>query len=405
MSESASTGKHVFISYVHEDAARVDQLQQILERSLRTWRDTADLWPGQDWRTQIRRAIADDALVFSACFSLASGSKETSYQNEELTQAIEQLRLRPADSSWLIPVRFDDCQIPDRDIGGGRTLRSIHYVSLFGDNYSQEADRLVASIRRVLNRPPGQATESAPWDGSSPADRPERDFADLAPAIPARLTQRILALTDRLQTGTLLAVEATAERELSQATVTMTGISGPPGAATIPPPARLFWHPGRQASTIIAQGASTFINVVRTGPIPPGALIDSPDQDLPWSLQNGQWRIKLQLTATGYAARFLTAAFTVSPSNGIPCQRLEWTALTTEQQNRPANNSWPNFTRIILRGGPLDGQVGQHDRHPADYLAFAGNRWHTWKRLDPQAWRRDGHDDLPVYDYVGNTEP
>jgi len=80
----------------------------------------------------IRRAITDDALVFIACFSHKSLARNKSYQNEELTVAIEQLRSRRPDVPWLIPVRFDDCEIPDYDIGPGRTLRSIHRADLFG---------------------------------------------------------------------------------------------------------------------------------------------------------------------------------------------------------------------------------------------------------------------------------
>jgi hypothetical protein len=80
---------HAFISYVREDSAKVDQLQQMLEAArVRVWRDTADLWPGEDWRERIRHAITDDALVFIACFSLKSLRREKSYQNEELALAI-----------------------------------------------------------------------------------------------------------------------------------------------------------------------------------------------------------------------------------------------------------------------------------------------------------------------------
>lgn len=46
--------------------------------------------------------------------------------------AIEQLRQRSPRLPWLIPVRFDDCAIPDRDIGSGRTLSSIQRADLFG---------------------------------------------------------------------------------------------------------------------------------------------------------------------------------------------------------------------------------------------------------------------------------
>ncbi len=36
------------------------------------WRDTRDLWPGEDRRARIRAAITGDALVFLACWSQAS---------------------------------------------------------------------------------------------------------------------------------------------------------------------------------------------------------------------------------------------------------------------------------------------------------------------------------------------
>jgi hypothetical protein len=147
---------HAFISYVREDSEHVDQLQHRLQAAgIPVWRDTRDLWPGEDWRTMIRRAITDNALVFVACFSLRGLARRKSYQREELTLAIEQLRLRPPDDPWLIPVRLDECEIPDRDIGGGRTLTSIQCVDLFGDRADQDAERLITAIRRILTRQPG----------------------------------------------------------------------------------------------------------------------------------------------------------------------------------------------------------------------------------------------------------
>jgi serine/threonine protein kinase len=142
---------HAFISYVREDSCQVDEMQRMLEEAgIPVWRDTADLWPGEDWRIKIRRAITDNALVFIACFSKSSLSRGKSYQNEELTLAIEQLRLRSPDDPWLIPVRLDECEIPDRDIGGGRTLNSIQRSDLFGDRSEEGNKRLVAAILRIL---------------------------------------------------------------------------------------------------------------------------------------------------------------------------------------------------------------------------------------------------------------
>jgi hypothetical protein len=143
----------VFISYVREDSDPVDGLQETLQSAgIPVWRDTAELWPGEDWRFKIRRAITDNALVFIACFSKASLARSKSYQNEELTLAIDQLRLRPPDDPWLIPVRFDECEIPDRDIGGGRTLASIQRVDLFGDKFDAGTARLIGAVMQILRR-------------------------------------------------------------------------------------------------------------------------------------------------------------------------------------------------------------------------------------------------------------
>lgn len=152
MQPSGHSHGHAFISYVREDSDDASWLQWTLESAgIRVWRDTAELWPGEDWRAKIRHAITADALVFIACFSRNSLARNVSYQNEELVLAIEQLRLRRPDQPWLIPVRFDDCAIPDRDIGGGRTLGSIHRADLYGNRREERAARLVEIVARKLD--------------------------------------------------------------------------------------------------------------------------------------------------------------------------------------------------------------------------------------------------------------
>lgn len=142
---------HAFISYVRADALAVNELQHALEEAgVLVWRDTTSLWPGADWRAKIRAAITGEALVFIACFSSQSLARAKSYQNEELTLAIEQLRLRPSNAVWLIPVRLDECVIPDQDLGGGRTLSSIQCADLFGDHRDAALPRLVAVVLGIL---------------------------------------------------------------------------------------------------------------------------------------------------------------------------------------------------------------------------------------------------------------
>ncbi|SRR5712691_179086 len=149
--QAADSNGHVFISYDSQDSAHADRLQRLLEDAgLQVWRDTDNLWSGQDWRAQIRRAITADALLFLACFSRASIAQTKSRQNEELVWAIEVQRQHNPEIPWLIPVRFDDCQVPDRDIGGGRTLSGIQPASLFGDRADANARRLVEGIQRLL---------------------------------------------------------------------------------------------------------------------------------------------------------------------------------------------------------------------------------------------------------------
>jgi hypothetical protein len=164
MTGSSQLPGHAFISYVHEDSPRVDQLQQALQAAgVRVWRDTSDLWPGEDWRTKIRRAISEDALAFLACFSSSSLARKASYQNEELLLAIDQMRMRRPDEPWLIPVRFDEVDVPDIDLGGGRTLASLQSADLFGAHSGQGMSRVVQVVLRILGPAvPGGASDNAP---------------------------------------------------------------------------------------------------------------------------------------------------------------------------------------------------------------------------------------------------
>ncbi len=149
---------HAFISYVHEDSSQVNWLEGKLKAAgIPVWRDKTALWPGEDWKAKIRLAITQDALAFIACFSEHSVARARSFQNEELVLAIEELRRRRPGDSWLIPVRLGDVDIPDIDIGAGRTLGSFHRADLFGKQADEGADRLIAAVLRILR--PGEGQE------------------------------------------------------------------------------------------------------------------------------------------------------------------------------------------------------------------------------------------------------
>jgi len=63
--------------------------------------------------------------------------------------------MRPPDDEWLIPVRFDDCEIPNWEIGGGRSLSWIQRADLFEDRFDEDAAKLTAAVLRILGRQSG----------------------------------------------------------------------------------------------------------------------------------------------------------------------------------------------------------------------------------------------------------
>jgi hypothetical protein len=108
----------------------VDRLAEAIEKAgYEVWIYRKDLLPGTWWKSEVKTAIrAGD--YFMACFSSAFSVKTGSYMQDELDIAVEQLRLMPRRQGWFLPVKLDECAIPDLPIGLGRTLGDIDVVSL-----------------------------------------------------------------------------------------------------------------------------------------------------------------------------------------------------------------------------------------------------------------------------------
>jgi hypothetical protein len=164
---------HVFVSYVHEDSARVDVLCDHLRLAgIRVWRDVDDLWPGDDWRQRIRGAITGTSFAFVACFSTASEARDRTYQREELILAAEEMRLRRPGRPWLFPVRFDNVELPSYDLGPGRNLNTLQRIDLFADDAPMIV-RLVSAVTLILADQKGNATPEA-----APAPKPTTGSPD-----------------------------------------------------------------------------------------------------------------------------------------------------------------------------------------------------------------------------------
>jgi hypothetical protein len=137
---------HVFISYIRENQREVDRLCNSLKaNNVRIWLDREQLLAGQRWQDAIRSAIRTGAF-FIACFSREYLEKERSYMNEELSLAIEEIRLRPTSLSWFIPVLLSGDDVPDRTIRTGETLRDLQWVNL-----SSDWDEGIRAILRTIH--------------------------------------------------------------------------------------------------------------------------------------------------------------------------------------------------------------------------------------------------------------
>jgi len=123
--------RHVFISYIRENSSEVQRLcSGLTQHGVEVWLDRNDIAVGARWKQAIRRAIREGAF-FVACFSKQYNEREKTFMNEELTIAMEELRQRPTDKTWFIPIKLSECEIPDRDIGAGETLQDLQYVELY----------------------------------------------------------------------------------------------------------------------------------------------------------------------------------------------------------------------------------------------------------------------------------
>jgi hypothetical protein len=134
----------VFLAYAAEDACVVEQIYDWLERAgFAPWMDRRKLLPGQNWPRAIEGAI-ETADFFVACFSRLSARKRGNFQSE-LRYALDCARLAPVDDVFLIPVRLDDCRLPEE------IRKRWHYVDLF-PSLEEGAKKLVQIIRREMRR-------------------------------------------------------------------------------------------------------------------------------------------------------------------------------------------------------------------------------------------------------------
>lgn len=130
----------VFLCYSTSDLSDVDRCYRKLTKSgFEAWFDIKNLVPGQNWEIEISQAVrsSDAVIVF---LSKASITKE-GYVQKEIKIALDTADEKPDGTIFLIPVRLENCEVPDR-------LNKFQWFNLF-ENSSYE--QLLKALRTRAN--------------------------------------------------------------------------------------------------------------------------------------------------------------------------------------------------------------------------------------------------------------
>jgi hypothetical protein len=138
--------KRIFLAHATEDKDEVRELHSRLKAvGLDPWLDEIDLTPGQNWQIEIPKAIRKSE-AFIACLSTRSVLKQ-GYVQKEFRLALNSYAEKPPGTAYLIPLRFDACDVPDLAIPDlGVNLRHIQWLDYWKPN---GFERLITAIRQT----------------------------------------------------------------------------------------------------------------------------------------------------------------------------------------------------------------------------------------------------------------
>lgn len=116
----------VFLCHSSSDKQPVRELFARLQADgFDPWLDEEKLVPGQDWNREIIKAVRASDVVL-VCLSHKATNK-SGYVQKEIKFALDVADEQPEDTIFLIPLRFEECEVPER-------LRRWHWVNFFEEN-------------------------------------------------------------------------------------------------------------------------------------------------------------------------------------------------------------------------------------------------------------------------------
>ncbi|MET0396797.1 MAG: TIR domain-containing protein [Longimicrobiaceae bacterium] len=132
----------VFLCHASIDKPKVRELYQLLiAHQIDAWLDEAKLLPGQEWESEIIRAVRSSDVII-ACLSAGSITRE-GFVQKELRWALDVADEKPEGTIFLIPARLEPCDVP-------RKLQSRQWIDLYSEGGIQN---LLRSLRVRAHSP------------------------------------------------------------------------------------------------------------------------------------------------------------------------------------------------------------------------------------------------------------
>jgi hypothetical protein len=130
----------VFLCHSKDDKEQVRKLYlRLLSLGCQPWLDDESLLPGQDWDSEIRKAIRS-SHVFIACLSSGSVTKR-GYVQKEIRFALDVASEIPEDDIFIVPIKLEPCEVPP-------TLSKWQWLEAYVDGYG----RLITSLAQQTSK-------------------------------------------------------------------------------------------------------------------------------------------------------------------------------------------------------------------------------------------------------------
>jgi len=143
----------IFISYCHDNTDKATRLHaDLVSQGEQVWWDK-DVLPGQNWKHEIKNAMRSSCAII-LCFSKQTEARSQSGLYPEARDALEMYRAFSPGVSFIFPIRFCDCTIPQFEIDGTTSLEHIQRIDLFPTSkWDERIQLLIKALRRAPNHP------------------------------------------------------------------------------------------------------------------------------------------------------------------------------------------------------------------------------------------------------------